>query len=130
VYEVRLRAADQAFTFVGGHPWPPLPQWGDLHRSQMQAITTVAEQAAKPLIVAGDFNAAPWSYTVRELASASQATPIRSLFEIPRTWRPFPGFGLPIDHVLVSKEWQVIRQEYGAAGGSDHVPIIIDLQLK
>lgn len=130
IYEARLRAGDRPFSFVGGHPWPPQLRWGALHRSQMQAITEVAAGAAPPLLVAGDFNAAPWSYTMRRLAEQGQVLPIRRSFDLTKTWRPLPGFGLPLDYVLVSDEWQVLAQEYGPLGGSDHVPMIVDLRLR
>lgn len=129
VYEVRLRAGNRQFTFVGGHPWPPQLRWGALHRSQMEAITRVVADAAPPLLVAGDFNAAPWSYTMRRLVEQGQILPIRRGFDVSKTWRPILGFGLPIDHILVSAEWQVLAHEYGPAGGSDHVPMIVDLHL-
>jgi endonuclease/exonuclease/phosphatase (EEP) superfamily protein YafD len=129
VFEVRLLADDKSFTFVGGHPWPPQLQWGALHRSQMEAITRVAAAAEPPLLVAGDFNAAPWSHTVRELAERSEVRLVRRQLDLTKTFYPFPGFGLPIDHVLVSDTWQVLAMEYGPPGGSDHAPLIVDLRL-
>jgi endonuclease/exonuclease/phosphatase (EEP) superfamily protein YafD len=129
VFEVRLVADGAPFTFVGGHPWPPQLQWGALHRSQMEAITRVAASAEAPLVVAGDFNAAPWSYTIGELAERAQVRLVRRQLDLSKTFYPFPGFGLPLDHVLVSNEWQVLAMEYGAPGGSDHAPLIVDLRL-
>lgn len=129
VFEVRLLADDKSFTFVGGHPWPPQLQWGALHRSQMEAITRVAAAAEPPLLVAGDFNAAPWSHTVRELAERSEVRLVRRQLDLTKTFYPFPGFGLPLDHVLVSDTWQVLALEYGPPGGSDHAPLIVDLRL-
>jgi endonuclease/exonuclease/phosphatase (EEP) superfamily protein YafD len=129
VFEVRLLAGGAPFTFVGGHPWPPQPQWGALHRSQMEAITSVAASAEAPLVVAGDFNAAPWSHTVRELAERGEVRLVRRQLDLSKTFYPLPGFGLPLDHVLVSDGWQVLAIEYGPPGGSDHAPLIVDLRL-
>lgn len=129
VFEARLRTTDGAFTFVGGHPWPPQPQWGGLHRSQMEAITLVAAAAGSPLVVAGDFNAAPWSHTMRKLAERGEARLVRHQLDLTKTFSPFPGFGLPLDHVLVSDSWQVLALEYGPPGGSDHAPVVVDLRL-
>jgi endonuclease/exonuclease/phosphatase (EEP) superfamily protein YafD len=129
IFEVRLRVGSERFTFVGGHPWPPQLQWGALHRSQMAAITRVAVAAEQPLVVAGDFNAAPWSHTVRELAAQAEVRLVRRGLDFTRSFQPFPGFGLPLDHVLVSQEWQVFALEYGPPGGSDHTPLIVDLSL-
>jgi endonuclease/exonuclease/phosphatase (EEP) superfamily protein YafD len=95
----------------------------------MEAITRVAASAEAPLVVAGDFNAAPWLYTVRELAERSEVRLVRRQLDLSKTFYPFPGFGLPLDHVLVSEWWQVLAIEYGAPGGSDHAPLSIDLRL-
>jgi endonuclease/exonuclease/phosphatase (EEP) superfamily protein YafD len=130
IFEARLRADGRPFSFVGGHPWAPQPQWAGLHRDQMEAITQVAERAAHPLIVAGDFNAAPWSYTMQRLAERGQLRLIRQPFSLAKSWQPLPGVGLPLDHVLVSEGWELLAQEYGPLGGSDHVPLIVDLQLR
>lgn len=114
---------------MGGHPWPPQLAWGALHRSQMAFITQVAVAATPPLIVAGDFNAVPWSHTMHELAAQAEVRLVRRGLGLTRTFRPMPGFGLPIDHVLVSDAWQVLGLEYGPPGGSDHTPLIVDLRL-
>lgn len=129
VFEVRLLAGDRPLTFVGGHPWAPQPQWGALHRSQMEAITRVAAAAEPPLIVAGDFNAAPWSHTMRDLAERAKVRLVGRGLDFTKSFRPVPGFGLPLDHVLVSGAWEVLALEHGPPGGSDHAPLIVDLRL-
>ncbi len=129
IFEARLVAGGAPFTFVGGHPWPPQLQWGALHRSQMEAITRVAASAEPPLVVAGDFNAAPWSHTVRELAERGEVRLVRRGLDVSKSFHPLPGFGLPLDHVLVSDAWQVLALEYGPPGGSDHAPLVVDLHL-
>jgi endonuclease/exonuclease/phosphatase (EEP) superfamily protein YafD len=129
IYEAQMIINGKPDTFVGGHPWPPQPQWGQLHRNQMLEITGIASRAATPLIVAGDFNAAPWSYTMQNLSMSADVRNIRRQFDVTKTWFPTPFFGLPLDHILVSDEWQVLNYQYGDRGSSDHVPIIIDLLL-
>jgi endonuclease/exonuclease/phosphatase (EEP) superfamily protein YafD len=129
IYEAQMIINGKPVTFVGGHPWPPQPRWGQLHRNQMLEITGIASRAATPLIVAGDFNAAPWSYTMQNLSMSADVRNIRRQFDVTKTWFPTPFFGLPLDHILVSDEWQVLNYQYGDRGGSDHVPIIIDLLL-
>jgi endonuclease/exonuclease/phosphatase (EEP) superfamily protein YafD len=129
IYEVQLQFDGQPFTFVGGHPWPPQPRWGQLHRDQMADITAVAARSAGPLIVAGDFNAAPWSFVMRDLAAQADVRHVRAPLDLTKTWRPLPFFGLPVDHVLLSDAWQVTEYRYSAPGGSDHTPLIIDLVL-
>jgi endonuclease/exonuclease/phosphatase (EEP) superfamily protein YafD len=133
IFEVQVDVAGQPLNLVGGHPWAPQPQWAQLHRDQMAEITRVAVQACKssliPLIVVGDFNATPWSYTMRQLAEQAEVRHIRQAFDLSKTWYLFPLAGLPIDHVLVSPTLQVIEQQYGDPTGSDHLPIVVDLRL-
>ncbi|NJN19395.1 MAG: endonuclease/exonuclease/phosphatase family protein [Oscillochloris sp.] len=129
VFEVDIRLNNRIVSFVGGHPWPPQPRWGALHRSQVAAISTVAEQAGRPLIVAGDFNAAPWTHSMRGLAERSQVRHIRGPLDLTKTWLIAPPFGLPLDHVLISDEWQVQAYTYGNPSGSDHLPLVIDMRV-
>lgn len=129
IYEVQMQLDGRPFTFVGGHPWPPQPRWGQLHRDQMADITAVAAQTSGPLIVAGDFNAAPWSFVMRDLANQADVRHARPPFDWTKTWRPLPFFGLPVDHILLSEDWHVTEYRYSTPGGSDHTPLIIDLVL-
>jgi endonuclease/exonuclease/phosphatase (EEP) superfamily protein YafD len=71
----------------------------------MNEIIKVAALASPPLIVAGDFNAAPWSYTMRHLAEQADVRQVRQGLDMTSTWRPLPMLGFPLDHVLVSDEW-------------------------
>ncbi len=96
---------------------------------QMADITAVAAQTSGPLIVAGDFNAAPWSYVLRDLAAQAEVSHVWPAFDWTKTWRPLPFFGLPVDHILLSETWQVHNYRYGQPGGSDHAPVLIDLFL-
>lgn len=129
VYHLEFLLKGQTVSFVGGHPWPPLPRWGTFHREQMGTITDVAADAAHPLIVAGDFNASPWSYTVRRLKTGAAIQDARIGFGWRKTWRLGPLLKLPIDQILVSRAWRVIKFEQGDWGGSDHAPLIVDLAL-
>jgi endonuclease/exonuclease/phosphatase (EEP) superfamily protein YafD len=129
IYQAEMIVHGTPITFIGGHPWPPQPQWGQLHRNQMLEITRIASRSSTPLIVAGDFNAAPWSYMMQNLSESANVENVRQQFDITKTWFPVPFFGLPLDHVLVSDEWRVLKYQYGNPGGSDHAPMIIDLLL-
>lgn len=129
VVEARVLVDGRPITLVGGHPWPPQPNWGALHRSQMLAIIEVAERAAKPLIVMGDFNAAPWAYTHRLLSARAGVRDVRAPGDWRKTFWPVPFFGLPLDHLLLSPEWEVVSVAYGPASGSDHLPLIAEVRL-
>lgn len=108
-------------------PWP-FPQ-----ARQVERLDTVLPGLATPLIVAGDFNATPWSETVGRYAAASRTTPVGG---IGATWLAtmLPGelrplVGLPIDNVLVSKDLRVISATRQPATDSDHLPVLVRFEL-
>jgi len=75
----------------------------------------IQTRACDSLLAAGlrdAFTEAGWGYGY----TYGQSTPFR---------RPF----LRIDHVMVSREWQVESCSVGSQRGSDHSPIITDLRL-
>jgi endonuclease/exonuclease/phosphatase (EEP) superfamily protein YafD len=124
----RIDDGAEPFIVFGLHltwPVPPRP-----HQAQSRAV---AERLAvfdrSSLIVAGDFNATPWSFALRRQDAR---------FGIPRltralaTWpaaRTQWGFTLPfailpIDHVYAGPSWRLISLRRGPRLGSDHFPIV------
>ena len=95
--------------------------------------TTVAtrmleREPSGPLVVMGDFNAAPWSRRVRELEIA------HDLRHPPRpvgTWPAALGaLGVPIDHMLVRGGVRFAWQEpWGDALGSNHRGLLAGIAL-
>ncbi|MGY6708340.1 MAG: endonuclease/exonuclease/phosphatase family protein [Rhizobiaceae bacterium] len=110
-----------------GWPWP---------FDQPRALPRVTRQLAGlrgPGIVAGDFNAAPWSWTVRHVARTSG---FRVVEGVGPTWLflSMPdwlrrGVGLPIDHLMA--KGGVIPHAIDRRGdaGSDHLPILMEFSL-
>jgi hypothetical protein len=43
------------------------------------------------------------------------------------TWAP-SFLRVPIDHIFVSSSWRVIDRRLGPMVGSDHLPVLVDLQ--
>lgn len=92
-------------------------------------------QLKGPTIVAGDFNAAPWSAMVARVESIAEARVIDG-------WRPswfggvggragrffVPG-GLPIDHILTPPEMGVRAAALHVVPGSDHRAVAADLLI-
>ena len=70
-----------------------------------------------------------WSPYFAGLVHDSGLRDARMGFGLKTSWPiPLPSFlRLPIDHCLVSKDIHVERFEIGSRTGSDHLPIIIDL---
>ena len=84
-----------------------------------------------PLLLVGDLNSTPWSYTLRRFARANGLTrDARSLSTFPLKWhfdrwRSMPAF-LPLDHVMSRGGAEVTAVHTGPGSGSDHLPVIAD----
>jgi endonuclease/exonuclease/phosphatase (EEP) superfamily protein YafD len=116
------------FAVVGLHltwPVPPRP-----HEAQTRRVAErLAAFDRSSLIVAGDFNATPWSFALRRQDAR---------FGIPRltralaTWpaaRTQWGVTVPIpflaiDHIYAGPEWNLISLRRGPRLGSDHLPVV------
>lgn len=110
-----------------GWPWPFEQPW------QVMRVQPLLAQIGSTAIIAGDFNAVPWSNTARQVESASKAQILRG---IGPTWLDAraPGglrgiVGLPIDNMLT--KGGVIPLDVGTVGdsGSDHLPVMLEFLL-
>ncbi|KQT55292.1 MULTISPECIES: endonuclease/exonuclease/phosphatase family protein [unclassified Aureimonas] len=121
-----------------GHPvtvgaqhlrWPyPGRQW-----SQIERVSPALGKLATPLVIGGDFNAAPWSAAIRVYAAAAA---LRVVAGIGPTYAPafMPDglrrrLGLPIDNVLVSNEIVVLSTKRPEATASDHSPVLVSFAI-
>ena len=85
-----------------------------------------------PVAVCGDFNAVPWSQSIRELAQAADLHSTYGRFGLTGTW-PADGSRLlrvPLDNCLVSGSVAVANPHVGPDIRSDHLPLIVDLARK
>ena len=91
------------------------------------------ERLAGPVVVVGDFNAAPWSAAMIRLIARTglrygPGARIRS-FPALLGGRLFPRWiGIPIDLVLAGGGAAVVRRRHGPRIGSDHWPVIAEIQ--
>ncbi len=126
--EAQVAWPQQAFDIVVFHPVPPMaPEFHALRDIKLTAIARHHQDIARPVVVAGDLNATPWSSAFTGLAELD----LRRAGDLSPTWPAiFKGrFGIPIDHLLVSSRWRVHDAHIGPDIGSDHLPIEVVLQL-
>ncbi len=91
--------------------WPfPHPQ-----ARQVQTILPKLEQLDGPVLIAGDFNMVPWSYSVHAIERASDTSRLAGTLN---TYRVL-FVGLPIDHILAPNSC-VGKTERRPKLGSDH----------
>lgn len=109
--------------------WP----WPHGHWSQVRALEPVLDHVPSPLVLAGDFNAAPWSAAVSSVAEASGTKPAMGIGPtwihrtLPRAIAPYVG--LPIDTILHSAEIDSMIVKRLQATTSDHLPLLARFAL-
>ena len=82
------------------------------------------------VIIAGDFNASPYSPVFKKLLTTSGLRDTRTGFGWLPSWPAlFPLAFIPIDHILVSPDIQVQNRATGPYIGSDHYPVIAELSI-
>lgn len=112
----------QLIKLVAFHPMPPIAsEFHAARNMKLKEIVNASKQQGLKTIIAGDFNATPWSSAFSDI-DYKRATGL-----LP-TW-PLRYFGIPVDQVLVSEHWGVVNQQIGPDIGSDHFPVILDVTL-
>lgn len=121
-----LRHGGRDWVLYAVHPMPPLsPVFFNERNALMADIAQRAAHDALPAVVAGDFNASPWSSAFAPL----QAQGLRRATGWLPTWHGLLG-GLPLDHIVASAtHWRVVQSQVGPDVGSDHWPVVAQLVL-
>lgn len=126
----RVRADGAPFSLVTAHVFPPLPGWYEGRNEQLESLAALAAAAERPLVLAGDLNASPWSPYFTKFERASRLRDARRGFGLLPTWPTYrPALYVPIDHCLVSPDVRVARFSTGAHVGSDHLPVVVTLEI-
>lgn len=126
----RVRADGAAFSLVTAHVFPPLPGLYEGRNDQLESLAALAARAERPVVLAGDLNASPWSPYFKRFARASNLRDARRGFGVLPTWPSYrPALYVPIDHCLVSPEIRVARFSTGAHLNSDHLPVVVTLEI-
>ena len=99
---------------IAMHPVPP--NTPALTRERDAQIVMLAEHARGDFVIAGDFNATPWTPVFGEIPGRR----IGAYLLAPTWLSGLPLLGLPIDHLMGSEGVRVSRYEVGPNLGSDH----------
>ncbi len=122
--------AGQTITLANLHTrWP----WPFQQARQLKDLEDQFGKLNPPLIVAGDFNSAPWSHAAQKVARLTQTNVVTGLLF---TWKPvsfgldtnFPSL-LSLDQTLHSREFVPIKRRKLREGSSDHSPILTEFLL-
>ena len=110
--------------------WPLGSANSRLRNEELDGIAAFAGSRKEPLLVAGDFNVTPWSTHFRGAVARSGLGDCAQGSGFAPTWpAQFLPLGIRIDHCLASREWSRIDVRTGPSLGSDHRPLIADLNL-
>ena len=116
---------------LGTHPLPPASAaYARLRNEQFREIAAQVRRCAMPAIVLGDLNSTPWSPYFKELLRDSglqNASQGRGLFGSWPAWMPL--MRIPLDHCLASPSIRINNMRLGPGIGSDHLPLVVDVQI-
>lgn len=124
----------EGITVVGLHT--ASPEDSNHARACEELIALVkdfAKSRSDPIVMAGDFNATPWSAPVRDLVRMVGLSfgPGARLGTFPAQWagvRPPAWLGIPIDLVLAGHGATVVARRHGPRVGSDHWPVVAEIR--
>lgn len=117
------------------HPKPPEPLRNQDSRPRDAELVLVAKEIAAaapaPTVVCGDLNDVAWSDTTRtflRLSGLLDPRVGRGLFNTFNAGNPI--FRFPLDHVFHSNHFKLFRLRRLPKVGSDHFPVLIELNLE
>lgn len=124
----------EAIRVIGVHPRPPEPiRDNDATARDAELVLWGKELAEddRPIVIGGDLNDVAWSPSTRLFLRLSQLLDPRrgrgfyNSFHADHVWMRFP-----LDHVFHSTHFAIRELKRLEHVGSDHFPILIDLQLQ
>jgi len=128
----KIQIGSGHFTVICAHPSVPNIR-PELRNGEFSLLAEEARMLAKanPTILAGDLNSTPWSYYFTKLLQDSDLNDTEQGFGCQPTWSAF--FPVPlvtIDHCLVSKDIHTVARLTGPKVGSDHLPVMVTLEVR
>jgi endonuclease/exonuclease/phosphatase (EEP) superfamily protein YafD len=119
-------------TILGMHTLPPGTHDYWLQRNeQLTELAAWCSTNTGPLLVAGDLNTTPWSYSFRKLVRDSGLTDSACGWRYQPTWPVWEWLlRIPVDHVLNSADIQVLERTTGPDIGSDHLPVSVEFVVR
>jgi len=127
----RITIDGRPVTLITTHPMSPLakPNY-DARNVQLESLAELVTQSEGALALAGDLNTTMWGRNYARLIDDSGLRNVSRGHGVLPTWPTFMPFAMiPIDHCLVSDEFEIVEVRRGPDIRSDHRPLIVTLQL-
>lgn len=122
----------EAIEVLSTHPLAPTEkERADLRDAQLQFAAEWASGQGGPRFIVGDFNATPWSSPFRRLMDEADLRNSQIGFGLQPSFPTTSNVILrvPIDHLVHSEHFVIRDRRLGPDLGSDHFPLIVDLEL-
>jgi endonuclease/exonuclease/phosphatase (EEP) superfamily protein YafD len=105
------------------------PFYPELQQADIAGLTHFVKGRSGPLILAGDLNMAPWTWSLKGFTRTTGLGRFNTFHPTwPMRWRRVPLLPLvPIDNVFASAHFTAIATIMGPRLGSDHRPVIADI---
>ena len=120
-------------TLVATHPLPPIgSRYLQRRDNQLAHIAAYLSDITHHKILVGDLNVSMWSDAYRQLETDAKLSNARQGFGLYPTWPaqwPLAIAAIPIDHVMISTQLRVKGFTTGPNIGSDHLPVIADIDI-
>ena len=112
---------------LGTHPLSPVtPARAAARDEQLRIIGAWAAVQDVPVIVTGDFNASTWSRGFGLVTGEANLINSQRGFGVQASWPAgYPLFGIPIDHLVHSRELTTVDRHLGESLGSDHFSLFV-----
>jgi endonuclease/exonuclease/phosphatase (EEP) superfamily protein YafD len=129
--EVRVQWREAEISVIGVHlHWPLGPNASRMRNMELGALVRRAHEIDGPLLISGDFNITPWSSHLRRFAREAGLADCARGHGLATTWpAQFPPLQIRIDHCFASPQWRVVSVSSGPELGSDHRPMVAELEL-
>ena len=123
--------AGGAVSILATHALPPMNERMFARRNeQLRALARESRAQVGPTILIGDLNTTPWSPYFRQLERDSGLMNARLSHGLNASWPAgLTPWGIPIDHLLVSSQLQVLSFESVKIPGSDHDAVLARLRV-
>lgn len=127
----RVRVNERPVWLLDTHLFTPTNEWHFENRNQeLNSLAGIIEKLRGPIVVAGDFNMSIWSPYYDRFISETKIVDVRDNRGIFPTYPAAnPVFRIPIDLCFVSQRMKVVHVQTGPNIGSDHLPLIVDLEI-
>ena len=132
----RVNIGGETISIISTHPLPPIDgKYYDARNDQLEVVANTIRQMKLPTILIGDLNTSMWSPYYLKLVQKTGLLNARRGFGILPTWpttiltQGVPFMMIPIDHCLLSPHFNVASIKNGTNISSDHLPLIVELEI-